>query len=39
MEDLMREIQPKSLEEAQLKDVLEEEIVEDIIPKAHWRGM
>ena len=34
-----REIQPKSLEEAQLEDLLEEEMVKGIIPKVHWKGM
>ena len=33
MKDLMREIQPEGLEEAQLKDLLEGEMVEGIIPQ------
>ena len=39
MKDLMRETQPKGLEEAQLEDLLEGEMVEDFIPKAPWKGM
>ena len=39
MKDLRREVQPEGLEEAQLKDLLEEEMVEDIISKVHWKGL
>ena len=35
----MRETQPEGFEEAQLEDLLEGEMVEGIIPKAHWKGM
>ena len=35
----MREIQPEGLEEAQLRDLLEGEMVQDFIPKAPWKGM
>ena len=39
VKDLVRETQPKGLEEAQLKDLLEGEMVEDFIHKVPWRGM
>ena len=39
MKDLIREIQPEVWEEAQLKDLLEGEMVEGFIPKAPWKGM
>ena len=39
MKELMRETQPKGLEEAQLQDLLEGEMAEDFIPKAPWKGM
>ena len=39
MKDLMREIQPEGLEEAQLEDLFEGEMAEGIILKVHWRVM
>ena len=35
----MRETQPKGSGDAQLKDLLEGEMAEHLIPKAPWKGM